>query len=341
MKYQSTGRSIPVAYARGILGCLALLTAAAAQSEDSGNRQSMDDAWWTGPLLAASASTLPQGHFLVEPYLYDDITYGRYDTQGRRASTPHENDFGSQSYLLYGLMDRVSIGLIPRFGFEEASQGGSSSRVGVGDLTFQAQYRLTLFREGGWVPTTSLVLGETVPTGRYDRLGQHPADGFGAGAYTTTISVYSQDYFWLGTGRILRTRLDLSYAFSNGVAVDGVSVYGTGAGFAGRANPGDSLTADSSWEYSVTRNWVLALDLVYEHAASTTVVGSYVWSQSVSANLPAIQESSGASRSFGFAPAIEYNWSARMGVIVGARFIPTGSNTSITVTPVAAINMVF
>ena len=28
-------------------------------------RQSRDDAWWTGPLLAASAATLPQGHFLV------------------------------------------------------------------------------------------------------------------------------------------------------------------------------------------------------------------------------------------------------------------------------------
>ncbi|MBV8805065.1 MAG: hypothetical protein JO042_08460, partial [Sinobacteraceae bacterium] len=34
-------------------------------------RQSRDDAWWTGPLLAASPVTLPQGHFLIEPYVFD------------------------------------------------------------------------------------------------------------------------------------------------------------------------------------------------------------------------------------------------------------------------------
>jgi len=36
-------------------------------------RQSLDDAWWTGPMLAPSAATLPRGHFLIEPYFYDVI----------------------------------------------------------------------------------------------------------------------------------------------------------------------------------------------------------------------------------------------------------------------------
>ena len=47
----------------------------AGASEPAAGRQAMADAWWTGPLLAASASTLPQGHFLVEPYIYDVITW--------------------------------------------------------------------------------------------------------------------------------------------------------------------------------------------------------------------------------------------------------------------------
>jgi hypothetical protein len=54
-----------------------------------------------------------------------------------------------------------------------------------------------------------------------------------------------------------------------------------------------------------------------------------------------IQQNSGASRSFGYAPAIEYNWSPRFGVIVGVRYIPNGRNINATVIPVAAINMVF
>ena len=334
MSDRERSRAACSAGVRCYLGCLVLMTGVLARAEDTASRQSMDDAWWTGPLLAASASSLPRGHFLVEPYLYDIISYAHYDTGGHRVSTPHKNDFGSQSYVLYGITDRITAGLIPRFGFVEASQGPSSTGVGVGDLTLQGQYRLTRFQEGSWVPTTSIVLGETLPTGKYDRLGEHRGDGFGSGAYTTTVSLYSQDYIWLANGRILRTRLDLSYAFSHEVSLEGVSVYGTGTGFTGHANPGDTLTIDSSWEYSMTRKWVLALDIVYEHDANTRVLGSYPGS------LP-IQQNSTASQYFGYAPAIEYNWSPRFGVIVGVRYIPSGHNINATVTPVAAINMVF
>ena len=47
---------------------------------------------------------------------------------------------------------------------------------------------------------------ETFPTGQYDRLGDRPSNGFGAGAYTTMVGVNSQTYFWMPTGRILRMR---------------------------------------------------------------------------------------------------------------------------------------
>jgi hypothetical protein len=118
-----------------------------------------------------------------------------------------------------------------------------------------------------------------------------------------------------------------------------MSVYGTGPGFTGHADPGNTLTVDSSWEYSFTRNWVLALDVVYEHDASTGVTGSYPATNGTQPT--AIEQSSGTHRSLGFAPAIEYNWSAKIGVIAGVRYIPIGRNSDITVTPVAAINMVF
>jgi hypothetical protein len=321
---------------------LALLASIPAWAENVPSRQSMDEAWWTGPLLAASASTLSQGHFLVEPYLFDVITYGHHDEQGNRLSAPHANDFGSQSYVLYGVTDRISAGVIPRFGYEKSSQGPASSALQVGDLTLQAQYRLTQFEEGSWVPTTSFVIGETLPTGKYDKLDEHPGDGFGAGAHTTILSLYSQEYFWLGTGRILRMRLDLSYSLSNKVALQGGSVYGTGAGFSGHAAPGDSLTADLSAEYSMTRNWVLAFDVVYEHDANTTVSGGYFTAED-GAGAPAapVRMNSGESWTVGFAPAIEYNFNAKIGIIAGARFIPIGRNAGITVTPVAAVNMVF
>src|SRR5689334_9183033 len=115
----------------GMLGCLAQSIPAHAQTAPaSSTQESMSDAWWTGPMLANSAETLPPGHFLFEPYLYDV----------RRA---HTSTFGSNTYMLYGLVNRLSIGMIPVIGYNQVSHGPNSSSVNVGDWTLQAQYRLT------------------------------------------------------------------------------------------------------------------------------------------------------------------------------------------------------
>jgi hypothetical protein len=307
------------------------LVAGSAAAED----QSREDAWWTGPLLAANAATLPAGHVLFEPYLFDVISNGHFDSNGVRHSGPTEHDIGSLSYLLYGLVDRVSVGLIPHFGYNMPAGEPTSSGVGVGDLTLQAAYGLTHFQDGQRTPDLSFVVQETLPTGAYDRLTR-ASDGFGEGAYTTTLALYSQQYFWMPNGRILRARLDVSYALSSSVSVRDQSVYGTPDGFSGRAFPGDGFTADAAAEYSVTRNWVLALDVVYQHNDTTRVTGT------VSAAAPGeFQTSSGSSYSIGFAPAIEYNWTARVGAIFGVRIIEIGRNTTASVTPAIALNMVF
>jgi len=49
----------------------------------------------------------------------------------------------------------------------------------------------------------------------------------------------------------------------------------------------------------------------------------------------------GSSEVFTLAPAVEYNWSSSMGVIVGTVFTAAGRNASANIVPVAAINMVF
>lgn len=302
-------------------------------------RQSRDDAWWTGPLLAASAGTLPRGHFLIEPYLFDAIPQGRYDAQGVRRSVPHQHNLGSQSYVIYGLTDRISAGLIPRFGYSLPGNSPGSSGPGAGDLGLQLQYGLTQFEEGSWIPTTSVLIGETLPTGKYDRLKDHPADGLGAGAYTTTLSFYSQDFFWLANGRILRARLDLSYSVSSSVRVHDVSVYGTGAGFRGHSHPGNSFLADAAGEYSVTRNWVLALDVAYQHDSNTRVGGLDLQNGGAGTS-PVIELNSGPGRSLSLAPAVEYNLSSSVGVITGAKFTAAGRNTGAVIIPVVAINVV-
>jgi len=183
------------------------------------------------------AATLPQGHVLIEPYLYDMTTQGQYDSSGTRHSTAHASYFGSLTYMNYGLANRFTVGLIPTFGYNEVSNGPGSAGVGAGDLTTQAQYRFTQFREGTWVPTTSVAAQETLPSGKYDRLGDRLSGGFGAGSYTTTVAFYSQTYFWLPNGRILRMRFNVWPAFSRSVKIEDVRSTVPKQAFAGMPNP--------------------------------------------------------------------------------------------------------
>src|SRR5207302_171293 len=281
------------------------------------------------------AATLPPGHVLIEPYIYDVTTQGFYNSSGARVGAPHANSFGSLTYINYGLVNRFTVGLIPTFGYNDPSQGLSSAGIGLGDVTVQAQYGLSRFREGHWMPATSVNVQETLPTGKYDRLGARPSDGFGSGAYTTTVGFFSQKYFWLPNSRILRGRFNVQQGFSRSVNVEDVSVYGTAEGFRGHANPGSTLFVDLAGEYSVTRKWVLAFDAIYRHQGNTAVMGYNVQDSS-----QLIRLNSGLSQQYGFAPAVEYNWNRSTGVIFGTRFIGPGRNTTRSVTPVVAINYV-
>jgi hypothetical protein len=309
------------------------ITSAEAQQEASAPSsvavvgQSLDDAWWTGPMLAPSAATLPRGHFLIESYLYDVIA-------------AHSNGFGSLTYVNYGLADKLTVGLIPTAGFNKVNNGPSSSRVELGDLTVQAQYRLTKFHEGSWIPTASIAVQEALPTGKYDRLGDRASDGLGSGAYSTTLALYSQTYFWLANRRILRVRFNMSQALSKDVNIEDASVYGTGEGFRGVARLGRSFLVDASWEYSLTRSWVLALDATYRHQGNTRVNGYSILNRNHLQNSSGIQMDSGSSEAFGFAPAIEYSWKPNLGVLIGTRLIAGGHNTAASITPAVAINFV-
>jgi hypothetical protein len=306
-----------------------------ATAQEASAHEPLNDAWWTGPLLAPSANTLPKGHILVEPYFYDVTTQGFYDSTGTKRSAPHANSYGSLTYINYGLADKFTVGLIPTFGYNEVSNGPSGSGVGVGDLTVQAQYRLHLFQEKGWIPTISIAVQETLPSGKYDELGNRPSNGLGGGAFTTTLALYTQTFFWMPNGRILRMRVNVAPAFSHSVGVEGVSVYGTDQGFSGLAKPGNSIFVDAAWEYSLTQRWVLALDATYRNQANTHIAGL----DKVNPSQPIVLNS-GSSRAFGFAPAIEYNLNSKIGIIFGTRLFPAARNTSATITPAIAINIV-
>ena len=310
-------KSVLPTLAAGLLFAMSV-PAHAAETGDSESakverwRTAMQSARWTGPLLASNANTLPQGHFYTEPYFYDVITGGKHFP-------------GTSGYYQYGLFDNFTIGIQPSLavGTHRANRGMTR-----GDFKLLSQLRLSNFTPEHRVPSIAIVLQEVLPTGKHDRLDPLE-EGHGSGSYETEIGVNVQHIFLLKNDRLLRARINVLENFPHGADVVDRSVYGTGPGFRGHADAGRKTTLIGAVEYSLTREWVLAFDVIGEFKTKTTVEGRY-------ANGPLVRQTFPSSRAVGFAPAIEYNWSDRSGVIAGVWITPKGHNRPSSAVPALA-----
>jgi hypothetical protein len=307
---------------RAVVAALACTMPIAAHAEESPQTESaeverwraaMQSARWTGPLLASNAETLPKGHFYTEPYLFDVISGG-------------EHHPGSSGFYQYGLFDSLTVGVQPNFAFgtDRANRGAS-----LGDFKLLSQLRLTHFTPEHRVPTVAIVLNAVLPTGKHDRLGPSK-NGQGAGSFAPEVGVNVQHYFMLKGDRLLRARINVLQSVPLRTDVVGRSVYGTPPGFRGRARPGSKTTLIGAVEYSLTREWVLAFDVEADFWGKTRVVGREVGGG------PLVRQTFPRSWNLGFAPAVEYNWSDRSGVIFGVWIVPKGHNTAVSVTPAIA-----
>ena len=288
---------------------------------EAAQAQAVGEAWWTGPLIASSAETLPRDHVLVEPYLFN-VRAGNSDY------------IGSLTYLLYGATDNLTLGFIPTFGASRPDHAKPRGSVGIGDLTVSAQYRLHHSAPGAIVPSISLVAQRIVPLGRFDRLQGKPETGIGSGTATTLVGVYFQRIDRIASGRPLRTRVNLTHTFGARVALRDDSVYGTSSGFRGSAGVGAVTVFDLSIEYSLSRRLVIASDFNYRHTGSIAVLGNAADPTSYRADIA-------ATSSFSFAPAIEYSWAVDRGALIGVRVTPRHNGSSTSWTPVVAFNAYF
>jgi hypothetical protein len=276
-------------------------------------RAAMQDARWTGPLLASNANTLPKGHVYTEPYFFDAISGG-------------EHHPGSSGFYQYGLLDDWTVGVQPFFSWGTQPH---NREIAIGDFKLLSQVRVSNFTPDHRVPSISIVTNLVLPTGKYDRLGALKS-GHGSGAFAPEIGINVQQIFLLGNGRLLRGRINVLHQFPIETDVRDRSVYGTSLGFRGHARPGAKSTLILGAEYSLTKEWVLAFDIEADAWGRTKVRGRDALGVPVS-------ETSPKSWNVGFAPAVEYNWSDRAGIIAGAWIIPNGHNTPSTVIPAIAI----
>ncbi len=109
----------------------------------------------------------------------------------------------------------------------------------------------------------------------------------------------------------------------------GLNVYGGNTSTRGTAYPGNNFSVNVGLEYSLSQPWTLALDLLYIYQAKNRFSGH-------DGGTPMTSPSSA---SYSLAPAIEYNFSDKIGLIGGSWFTVAGRNTAQYINWILALNI--
>ncbi|MCH9612404.1 MAG: hypothetical protein S4CHLAM102_08940 [Chlamydiia bacterium] len=308
------------------------LAAAQARFEEA---EKMFIPWYTGPLIAGSASTVPKGRWNIQGYLYLTDAYSRF-TGNRRVV--NQTDIYTVNPLVlfqYGLTEWMDITVTPQAIF---NWQGNASASEFGDLPVTLGFQL--LKETPYVPSLRFTVGETFPTGKYDNLSPNKGgiDSSGGGVYKTVFGLNISKIFWNVPVHPYRFRLSTNYAFAdNKASVDNFHAYGGGVGTNGDVSVGGQVNVDLGFEISLTQVWVFAADLAYFYQSHSSFTGTpgVISTGAVASN------GAPSSDQLSLAPAIEYNFDENGGLIVGIWFPLTGRNSSNFISLVSSLTYLF
>lgn len=302
--------------------------------------RSMDDVRFTGPLLTPGPAAMPQGEVFAQPYWIYSRTNGVYDDQGNRhALDGHDSSQLLSLSLSGGITDRLTGELVLN-GSRSAQGGQHSDGYRIGDSAARLRYQLRAGDALTGDMTLAAMLSQSLATGRHDRLGGNTLNGQGSGVYRAGLSLLGQQVLWMPNGRPLRWRWQTTWSPSPGsVSVVGRSVYGTERSFRGTLDAGAAISGALGLEYSINRNWVLALDLTAGTQAGSVLDGSVA---DASGQRKALHQNGSRSRAFSAAPAVEYIVNDQIGVLFGVQTsLPGGRNSASQVSPQVSMTMAF
>lgn len=290
--------------------------------------------WFTGPILAPAGKTIPKGHWDFEPYVFYTDDFGVFGNHRRVVKIPDTHTLNLNPLIFYGLNDWMDIqGSFPL----NHTIKNSQRKNGIGDFAITIGFQALNSRENTWIPDLRTTLGLSFPTGKYQNLNpsKQGVDGMGSGAYQTTLGLNFQKLLQLNNQHYLRARLSASYTLAHSASIRGYNAYGGGVGTQGSIRLGDAFQGDFALEYQLTQNWVPVFEINYTTRARSKFSG-----------MPGINPSNGLLATVGqgevdqlsFAPALEYNFNAKLGIIAGIWFSAYGRDANEFASGVIALN---
>jgi hypothetical protein len=284
--------------------------------------QKMFNPWFTGPIIAGSASMMPPGVGMFQPYFYTIDNYGIFDKDRHTVSQPDLWQVSPQFVFQTGITSWMDIFAAPQLFINNRH---SQWYTGFADLPIGLGFKVC--DEGVYYPKMKIQLSETFPTGKYQNLNPKKAgaDAIGAGSYQTGFSFRMSKILFWWTPHPVAVRAVTTYTVPTTVHVNGYNAYGGGVGTHGKVRPGNNFNADLGIEFSINQRWVLANDFVYQFNDKTKFSGT-----------KGIDPATGLPNVVGLpssdvlqlAPAIEYNFNENLGILAGVWFTVWGRNTS-------------
>lgn len=306
--------------------------------------------WFTGPLLAEPAETIAPGEVNLELFNFYIDSNAVYSNKAKVTSdTPNQNN---------QLIPQLTIGLVPRVDIELQpvlinNYFKGKTITGIGDTTLILGMQALKQREGTPLPDLRMTLTEILPSGHYEGLSQqnYALNATGLGSYQTGIDLNFQKLIPLKGNYYLNAHWSVGYLYGSAVHVKGYSSYGGSALTNGDVKPGSVYTIDLAGELSLSQHWVAVLEGFYQYQDADRFYGDY---GNLNFNFPKktrreIREAlsrlvpnkhnisslfleipkigNATMDMFSLAPALEYNFSKKFGIIMGSWFSFYGKNT--------------
>jgi hypothetical protein len=324
------------------------------------NALSYAESWFTGPLMALPARTIPRGHINLQLFNYGFINNAIYNHEWQSVKTAPYTQLILSPQLYYGLTDQIDVEWNPSY-INNRTQGKESQ--GLGDTAITLGFQVLKQSEFIKQPDLRVTIEEILPSGRYDQLSTEDkaTDALGIGNYQTEFGLNFQYLSHLTETHDFNTMVSLYYTYAGAVNIRGLSAYGGTPFVDGQIKPGNAFAIDLAGELSLTRNWVAVMEGYYQYAQASSFKNarhSFLSHLSPERRLnlnkprsffPSKQNigglyddkfpiGNGIIDSVLLAPAIEYNFTDSYGVIVGSIFSLVGKNVPVLSSLVVSFN---
>lgn len=293
------------------------------------------DPLYAGTLLAIYPKNTAPGYVSIEPFLFFTSRYGDYNKNWSLESKKNISQIELLMTTETGITQFLDISVLVS-GFYSNRSGRESIRYG--DTEILIGWQVSVDRKGVWVPDFRVLLGESFPTGKYQKLNPSKggSDGSGSGSYETLFILVLQKIFYSIPNHPYNLNLNLYYIAPTKTKVSGFNVYGGGFGTKGTVCPGYQLIANLGFEYSFNRYWEWGMDVRYEYQRKSKFSGKKGKIEGMTAKV-----GGGPSVSVSLAPSLGYNFSEKLSIIWGTWFSVTGKNSESFISAVGSVYYYF